>query len=109
MAATHWRSFSTPATVSNVPTCAGMEDYNSFGPRAAAKARQALERCRDVVAIELLVAAEAMEYQRPLKSGAGVERTHQVIRQRVARLSTDRTPSPDIRAIRELIAAGRFR
>ena len=102
-------TLSTPATVSNIPTCAGMEDYNSFGPRAAAKAAQALERCADVVAIELLVGAEAIEYQRPLKSGAGVERTHTVIRERVPKLTTDRTPAPDIRALRELIFAGRFR
>ncbi|GAB4515357.1 MAG: histidine ammonia-lyase [Phycisphaerales bacterium] len=102
-------TLSAPATVANIPTCAGMEDYNSFGPRAAAKARQALERCCDVVAIELLVAAEALEYQRPLKSGGGVERAHRVIRERVPKLTTDRTPAPDIRAIRELVFAGRFR
>ena len=102
-------TLSTPATVSNIPTCAGMEDYNSFGPRAAAKARQALDRCCDVVAIELLVASEAMEYQRPLRSGAGVERTHSVIRESVPRLTTDRSPAPDVQTIRELIYAGRFR
>lgn len=102
-------TLSTPATVCNVPTCAGMEDYNSFGPRAAAKARQALERCADVVAIELLVACEALEYQRPLTSGSGVERTHATIREVVPKLTTDRTPAPDMARIRELIFAGRFR
>ncbi len=102
-------TLATPATVSNIPTCAGMEDYNSFGPRAAAKARQSLERCCDVVAIELLVACEALEYQRPLKSGTGVEHAHAVVRQFVPRLGTDRTPAPDIAKIRELILAGRFR
>jgi histidine ammonia-lyase len=102
-------TLSTPATVSNIPTCAGMEDYNSFGPLAGAKLRQAIDRLTDVVAIELLVSAEALEYQRPLRSGDGVERTHSVIRAAVPRLTTDRSPAPDIRALRALIKAGRFR
>ena len=58
-----------PASVINVPTSAGIEDYNSFGPRAAAKARRALELTRTVVAIELLCAAQALDDHRPLRSG----------------------------------------
>ncbi|HVZ92910.1 MAG TPA: histidine ammonia-lyase, partial [Phycisphaerales bacterium] len=65
-------TLSTPASVSNIPTSAGMEDYNSFGPRAAAKARRALELTTHVVAIELLCAAEAIEHHRPLKSGHAI-------------------------------------
>ncbi|MBL0922660.1 MAG: histidine ammonia-lyase [Phycisphaerales bacterium] len=98
----------TPASVSNIPTSAGMEDYNSFGPRAAAKARRSLDLCTSVVAIELLTAAEAMEYQRPLKSGAGVEAAHEAVRSVAPRLVADRSPSPDIEAIEGLIRAGRF-
>jgi len=98
----------TPASVSNIPTSAGMEDYNSFGPRSAAKARRALDLCTRVVAIELLCAAEALEYHRPLRSGHGVERAHAIIRQVVPRLSSDRPPAPDIEAICSLIRAGRF-
>src|SRR5690606_32365264 len=59
----------TPASVANIPTSAGMEDYNSFGANSALKLRRAIERTRQVVAIELLCAAEALEYQRPLRSG----------------------------------------
>ena len=100
---------SAPASVANLPTCAGTEDYNSFGPRSAAKARRAVELARTVVAIELLCAAEALEYHRPLRSGAGVERAHAAVRESVSRLTADRSPAPDIRAIEEMIAAGRFR
>ncbi|TVQ62636.1 MAG: histidine ammonia-lyase [Phycisphaerales bacterium] len=96
----------TPATVSNIPTSAGIEDYNSFGPRAAAKARRAIELARHVVAIELLCAAEAIEHHRPLKSGVGVERAHAAVRSVVPRLDGDRTPSPDIAAIERLIQDG---
>ncbi len=96
------------ASVVNVPTCAGMEDYNSMGPRSAAKARRSLELCRSVVAIELLTAAEGLERQRPLRSGAGVERAHGVVRGRVSALSADRPPSPDIAAIEGLIRNNAF-
>ncbi len=96
----------TPASVANIPTSAGIEDYNSFGPRAGAKAMRAVELARNVVAIELLCAAEGIEYQRPLKSGAGVERLHAVVRGRVARLTSDRPPSGDITTIAEMIERG---
>jgi histidine ammonia-lyase len=100
---------STPASVSNIPTSAGMEDYNSMGATSALKARRALERLRQVVAIELLCAAEALEYQRPLRSGAGVEKAYECVRRVVSRRSADRPPAPDILAIEQLIARGSFR
>jgi histidine ammonia-lyase len=96
----------TPASVANLPTSAGMEDYNSFGPRAAAKAERAAALARSVIAIELLCAAEGLEYQRPLRSGTAVERAHRAIRRRVRRLTTDRPPAPDIAAIEALIEDG---
>ncbi len=98
----------TPASVSNISTSAGMEDYNSFGPRAAAKATRALELARGVIAIELLCAAEAMEYHRPHKSGKPVEAAHKLIRTKVKKLSADRSPAPDIAAISHLIQFGSF-
>lgn len=98
----------TPSSVSNIPTSAGMEDYNSMGATSALKARRALERVRQVVAIELLCAAEALEYQRPLRSGAGVERAHAAVRKVVSRRSADRPPAPDIASLERLIAEGGF-
>lgn len=98
----------TPASVSNISTSAGMEDYNSFGPRSAAKARRALDLCRSVVAIELLCAAQAIEHHRPLRSGRGVERAHEIIRSKVRKLTADRPPAPDIAIIERLIQDGAF-
>jgi histidine ammonia-lyase len=98
----------TPASVANIPTSAGMEDYNSFGAYAAQKAQRVVERATQVVAIELLCAAEALEYQRPLRSGEGVERVHAAVREVVARRTADRPPAPDIAALERLIRAGRF-
>jgi histidine ammonia-lyase len=92
-----------PASVVNLPTSAGMEDYNSFGPRSAAKARRALELTRQVIAIELLCAAQGLEYHRPLRSGEAVERVYAQIRTVVPPLTADRPPAPDIRAIARLV------
>lgn len=95
-----------PASVSNISTSAGMEDYNSFGPRSAAKTRRALELATQVVAIELICAAEALEHHRPLKSSASVERSHAMIRSLVPKLTHDRPPAKDIERIAILVARG---
>ena len=95
-----------PASVANISTSAGMEAYNSFGPRSAAKAERGVELATKVVAIELLCAAQAIDAHRPLRSGEGVEWVHGLIRERVPTLTEDRPPSPDIEAIAELIESG---
>jgi len=95
-----------PASVANLSTSAGMEDYNSFGPRSAAKARRGLELAQAVVAIELICAAEAIDHHRPLQSGAAVERVHAAVRAVVPRLTVDRPPAPDIAAVTRLIQKG---
>ncbi|MFG0306994.1 MAG: histidine ammonia-lyase [Phycisphaerales bacterium JB040] len=98
----------TPASVANLSTSAGMEDYNSFGPRAAAKAARGVELARRVVAIELLCAAQAIDNHRPLTSGARVEEAYARLRERVPTLTEDRPPSPDIETIAQMIADGAF-
>lgn len=97
-----------PASVANLSTSAGMEDYNSFGPRAAAKARRGLELAGSVIAIELICSAEALDHHRPLRSGPVVERVHDAVRGAVPRLVADRPPAPDIAAVEKLIQTGGF-
>jgi hypothetical protein len=76
---------------------------------AALKAMRSIRLLESVIAIELLVMTEAMEYQRPLKSGAAIERAIATIRTVVPKLTADRPPSPDIAAIEGLIRAGKLR
>jgi histidine ammonia-lyase len=97
-----------PASVGNIPTSAGMEDYNSMGATAALKARRVLEHARQVVAIELLCAAQALEFQRPLRSGPGIEAAHATLRRAVPALDADRVLADDLVAIDALVAAGAF-
>jgi histidine ammonia-lyase len=99
-------TLATPASVGNIPTSAGIEDYNSMGATAALKAMRSLGLLEHVLAIELLVMTEAMEYQRPLRSGEANERTVAAIRAIVPKLVADRPPSPDIEAIARLIQIG---
>ena len=97
------QSLAHPASVGNVSTCGGIEDYNSFGPTSATQLARSVELCRSVIAIELYVMTQALEAQRPLRSGAGVEAMHALVRSRVKPLSGDRSPAPDLAAIIELI------
>jgi histidine ammonia-lyase len=100
------QSLAHPASVGNVGTCGGIEDYNSFGPLAGRQLLRAVRLMREVVAIELLVMAQAIETHRPLRSGDGVERLHEAVR-RVARpLSGDRSPAGDMAAIASAIEDG---
>jgi len=59
-----------PASVDNVPTSAGKEDHVSMGMTSAVKLRSIVENAENLLAIELLVGAEALEHRRPLKAVA---------------------------------------
>ncbi len=101
-------ALASPASVYNLSTSAGIEDYNSFGPRAAAKAVRSLALTRRVIAIELVCAAQGVECHRPLRSGSGVEAAIERVRSVVPTLAADRPPSPDIEAVASLIESGAF-
>lgn len=98
----------SPASVINLPTSAGIEDYNSFGPRSAAKAARSIELARQVVAIELICAAEGIEFHRPLRSGHGIEEAIRHIREVVPSFAEDRSPAPAIEAVSGMIQRGLF-
>ena len=98
-----------PASVANLTTCANMEDYNSFGPRSAAKAARGVELARSVIAAELLCSAQGIESHRPHRSGEKVEEAISAIRTVVEPLTQDRSPTPDIQAIERLIQQDAFR
>ncbi len=102
------RVLSHPASVDSVTTSANQEDHVSMGLVAARKARNAVRCLERVLAIELLCAAEGVEYRRPLRGGEGVERAHALIRTRVDKLKGDRYLAPDIEAMTELVEGRAF-
>jgi histidine ammonia-lyase len=102
------RALAQPASIASLPTSAGMEDWNSMGATGALQAQQAIDLARNVVAIELLCATQALEQHRPLRSGTGVEAAYDRLRARVPALTADRPPAPDIAALARLIEEGGF-
>ena len=79
-----------------------------MGMTAALKLRQIVENAEYVLAIELITAAEGLDYRRPLHSSAVMERAHDAVREFVPRLTVDRAPSTDIEALATAIRQGRF-
>jgi histidine ammonia-lyase len=102
------RVLAHPASIDNVPTDGGKEDHVSMGMTAASKLRSIVENAEYAIAIELLAAAEGLEYRRPLKPGRGVNRAREVVREIVPRLTRDRSLSADIEQLAEAIRRGRF-
>ena len=97
-----------PASVDNVPTDGGKEDHVSMGMTAATKLRSIVENAELVTAIELITAAEGLEYRAPLVPGRGVKRAWEIVRSHVPRLTADRSMSADIQKIAERIRDGEF-
>ncbi|MCW5591363.1 MAG: histidine ammonia-lyase [Burkholderiales bacterium] len=85
-----------PASVDSVPTSGGKEDHVSMGMTAALKLRQLVDLAERALAVELLAAAEGLEFRRPLRPGRGVERGYDAVRALVPEVTEDRPLGPDI-------------
>jgi len=107
--ASECKVLSHPASVDSIPTDGSIEDVVPMAMGAAWKLRRIVGNVRNVLAIELLCAMQGIDFRRPLRAGAGVERAHQRLRALVPKLERDRPAAPDIRIVAEAIAAGRFR
>jgi histidine ammonia-lyase len=97
-----------PASVDSLPTSGGKEDHVSMGMTAALKLKQIVENAERVLAIELMTAAQALEYRQPLKAATEVERARQLIRTMVPRLEEDRVIAGDIERLTKAIREGDF-
>jgi len=95
-----------PASVDSIPTSANQEDHNSMGSIAAQKAWRVVQNLERVLAIELLCAAQAIDFLRPLRSSPPLEAVHRLIRQHVAFMDVDRVVYDDVEAIRTLLENG---
>lgn len=97
---------SHPASVDSIPTSGNQEDHVSMGMGSALKLKQILSNTEHILAIELLCAAQGVDFHRPLQAGVGSRRTLQLIRERIPRLMQDRVLAPDIERVRDLVASG---
>ncbi len=92
-----------PASVDSIPTSANQEDHNSMGPIAARKCYQILRNVQKVIAIEMLTAAQGIEFLKPLKCGTGTTIAYKEIRKFVPPLNKDRILHKDIDKVVELV------
>src|SRR6184192_3147874 len=102
------RVLAHPASIDNITTSGGKEDHVSMGMTSALKLRSIVDLAENLLAIELLAAAEGLEHRRPLKSGAGVERAFATVRKFSPPLTQDRSLANDIARVAEAIRNGDF-
>ena len=103
--ASELKSLAHPAGIDTIPTSAGREDHVSMSMTAALKAARAVERARDVIAIELLCACQAIDLLAPLTTSDPLARVHRIVRASVPTLDDDRPLSHEIAAIARMIAS----
>jgi histidine ammonia-lyase len=103
------KAMATPHSVDSIPTSANQEDYVSMGMSAARRLKPMLENVRNVLAIELLAAAQGLDFLAPLSTGLDARRAQELVRSVSEFVTTDRSLADDIRRVSDLIASGRFR
>lgn len=97
-----------PSSTGSIPTDGGKEDHVSMGMTGALKLRQIVENAERILSIELICAAQGLEFRWPLRSSHAIDRAHAAVRAAVPRLQEDRTLAPDIDALAAAIRAGKL-
>ena len=95
-----------PASVDSIPTSAGQEDHVSMAPIAARKAAQIARNAAGVVAIELIAAAQGVDYHAPLKTSPKLHSVHAKVRAISPHLAQDRYWADEMAALRDAVLAG---
>ncbi|AZI20931.1 histidine ammonia-lyase [Chryseobacterium taklimakanense] len=97
-----------PASADSVPTSLGQEDHVSMGSISGRKFNQVLDNLVNILAVELMFAAQGLEFRRPAKCSRIVEENYAILRSKVAKLEDDRLIGNDMLAIAELIRNREF-
>jgi len=102
------KTLAAPCSVDSIPTSANQEDHVSMATHAARRLARMLENATAVVGIELLAAAQGIDFHRPAVSSARLEQAHEAIRSEVPFYAVDRYFAPDIECARAWVQSGRF-
>jgi histidine ammonia-lyase len=100
------KSLAFPASVDSIPTSAGQEDHVSMAPIAARKAAQVARNAAGVVAVELMAAAEGIDYHAPLKTSPKLGSIHASVRKLSPHFTADRYWADEISALQRAVLAG---
>jgi histidine ammonia-lyase len=96
-----------PASADSIPTSANQEDHNSMGMTSAWKARQIVDNVSRVLSIEMLAAAQGLDFI-PLHTSPAIEDVRMLLRSRVPRLEEDRPMAGDINTVARMMSEGVF-
>ncbi|MDO9500402.1 histidine ammonia-lyase [Falsiroseomonas sp.] len=102
------RALATPRSVDSLPTSANQEDHVSMATGAALRLGEMAENLSSILSIELLCAAQGLEFHRPLATSAPLEAAHALVRSVAAPWDADRFMAPDMEAVRLLVQDGAF-
>lgn len=97
------KSLCFPPSADSIPTSLGQEDHVSMGSISGRKLNQILENLEKILAIELMYAAQAMEFRRPNTFSETIEKNHAIIRDKVDKLEDDRLLKDDINNMIQLV------
>ena len=106
--ASECKVLSHPASVDTIPTDGNKEDQVPMAMGAAWKLRRIVGNVQNVLAIELMCAAQALDYRLPLRAGRGAAWGQRLVRELVAPLGQDRVLSTDVMILADAIARGHF-
>ncbi|MFN2472832.1 MAG: histidine ammonia-lyase [Sphingomicrobium sp.] len=100
------KSLAFPASVDSIPTSAGQEDHVSMAPIAARKAVQIARNAAGVIAVELIAAAQGVDYHAPLRTSPKLQLLHAQVRALSPHLHTDRYWADEMAALQREVLAG---
>jgi len=100
------KSLAHPASADSIPTTGNQEDFVSMATFAARRLEDVADNAAGIVAIELLAAAQGIEFRRPLRSSGALEAAHAVVREAARAWDQDRFLAPDIAAAKALVQSG---
>ena len=106
--ASECKVLSHPASVDTIPTDGNKEDVVPMAMGAAWKLRRILNNLRHIMSIELMCAAQGLDYRKPLRAGRGAARGHALVRELVPSLQQDRVLAADIALLSDAIERGHF-
>ena len=102
------KSLAFPASVDSIPTSAGQEDHVSMAPIAARKAASIARNAAGVIAVELMAAAEGIDYHAPLKTSPRLERVYAAVRAQSPHFTADRYWAGEMSALQDAVLEGKF-
>jgi histidine ammonia-lyase len=102
------KTLAHPASIDSIPVSAGQEDFVSMGAWAASKARDICRNAEYVIAIEILCAAQALDFRGPLPKRSKLAQIHDIVRSRVPHFEKSRVLAEDIEELYGLVHDGRL-